>query len=96
MKKPVIEFKDFSFRYKSQNEPTLHDINLTIYEGEKVLILGPSGSGKSTLGNCINGLIPFSYEGEIKGSLKVSGIETKEANIFTLSNPEGTFLHASC
>ena len=66
MKKPVIEFKDFSFRYKSQNEPTLHDINLTIYEGEKVLILGPSGSGKSTLGNCINGLIPFSYEGEIK------------------------------
>ena len=95
MKKPVIEFKDFSFRYKSQNEPTLHDINLTIYEGEKVLILGPSGSGKSTLGNCINGLIPFSYEGEIKGSLKVSGIETKEANIFTLSNHVGTVLQDS-
>ena len=38
MKKPVIEFKDFSFRYKSQNEFTLHDINLTIYSGEKVLI----------------------------------------------------------
>ncbi|MGN1405069.1 MAG: ABC transporter ATP-binding protein [Erysipelotrichaceae bacterium] len=95
MKKPVIEFKDFTFRYKSQNEPTLHDINLTIYEGEKVLILGPSGSGKSTLGNCINGLIPFSYEGEIKGSLKVSGIETKEANIFTLSNHVGTVLQDS-
>ena len=95
MKKPVIEFKDFSFRYKSQNEPTLHDINLTIYEGEKVLILGPSGSGKSTIGNCINGLIPFSYEGEIKGSLKVSGIETQEANIFTISNHVGTVLQDS-
>ncbi|MBR4421919.1 MAG: ATP-binding cassette domain-containing protein, partial [Erysipelotrichaceae bacterium] len=53
----VIEFKDFSFRYKSQNEFTLHDINLTINKGEKVLILGPSGSGKTTLGSCINGLI---------------------------------------
>lgn len=95
MKKPVIEFKDFSFRYKSQNEFTLHDINLTIYSGEKVLILGPSGSGKSTLGNCINGLIPFSYDGEIKGSCKVSGIETKEANIFTISNRVGTVLQDS-
>lgn len=95
MKKPVIEFKDFSFRYKSQNEFTLHDINLTVYSGEKVLILGPSGSGKSTLGNCVNGLIPFSYDGEIKGSCKVSGIEVKEANIFTISNHVGTVLQDS-
>ena len=95
MKKAVIEFKDFSFRYKTQNEFTLHDINLTIYEGEKVLLLGPSGSGKSTLGNCINGLIPFSYDGEIKGSCKISGIETKESNIFTLSNHVGTVLQDS-
>ena len=73
MKTPVIEFKDFSFRYKSQTEDTLHDINLTIYEGEKVLLLGSSGSGKTTLGNCINGLIPFSFPGEIKGSCKICG-----------------------
>ena len=65
---PIIEFHDFGFRYQSQTEQTLHDVNLTIYQGEKVLILGPSGSGKSTLANCINGLIPFSYEGEISGS----------------------------
>jgi len=95
MREPVIEFKDFSFRYKTQNQFTLHDINLTIYRGEKVLILGPSGSGKSTLGNCINGLIPFSYNGEIKGSCKVSGIETREANIFTISNHVGTVLQDS-
>jgi len=65
MKKPVIEFRDFSFQYFAQAEPTLHNINLTVYEGEKVLIVGPSGSGKSTLGHCMNGLIPFSYRGEI-------------------------------
>lgn len=40
MKEPAIVFKDFSFQYKVQHEPTLHDINLTIYKGEKVLILG--------------------------------------------------------
>lgn len=64
-KQAIIEFKNFSFQYFSQAEPTLHDINLSIYPGEKILIVGPSGSGKSTLGNCINGLIPFSYKGEI-------------------------------
>ena len=90
MAAPVIEFQDFSFRYKSQNEDTLKHINLVINKGEKVLILGPSGSGKSTLANCINGLIPFSYPGEITGSCKVAGIETQEANLFTLSNHVGT------
>ena len=86
----VIEFKDFSFRYKTQNEFTLHDINLTINKGEKVLILGPSGSGKTTLGSCINGLIPFSFNGEIKGSCKICDIETKEASIFKISEHVGT------
>ena len=95
MKKALIEFKDFTFQYKVQSKPTLHDINLTIYEGEKVLILGPSGSGKSTLSNCINGLIPFSEKGTIKGSLKVDGIETKEASIFKLSKVVGTVLQDS-
>ena len=69
MKKAIVEFKDFSFKYKTQTETTLKNINLTLYQGEKVLILGSSGSGKSTLANCINGLIHFSYDGEITGSL---------------------------
>lgn len=95
MKKPLIEFKDFTFQYFSQAEPTLHDINLTIYEGEKVLIVGPSGSGKSTLGHCINGLIPFAYRGQMNGSVKVADIETKDADIFTLSHHVGTVLQDS-
>lgn len=90
MKKAIVEFKDFSFKYKTQTETTLKNINLALYQGEKVLILGSSGCGKSTLANCINGLIPFSYEGEITGSLKVAGIETKDASIFELSSHVGT------
>lgn len=92
MRKPVIEFVDFSFQYKVQAKPTLKNINLTIYEGEKVLIVGPSGSGKSTLSNAINGLVPFRYEGEISGSLKINGQETKDLSIFELSNMVGTVL----
>jgi len=92
MRKPIIEFKDYGFRYKQQAHPTLYDINLTIYEGEKILIAGASGSGKSTLGSCLNGLIPFSYEGEITGSLLVDGKEAKEQSLFELSKIIGTVL----
>lgn len=91
-RKVVIEFENFGFQYFSQAKPTLYDINLKIYEGEKVLIVGPSGSGKSTLGNCLNGLIPFAYTGEITGSLKIAGKETKDSNIFELSKEVGTVL----
>jgi len=91
----VIEFKDFSFQYLAQMEPTLYDINLTIRKGEKILIAGPSGCGKSTVVNCINGLIPFSYKGEMKGSLKVGGLETKDQSISQISNMVGTVLQDS-
>ena len=92
MKQPVVEFKDFGFQYHAQANPTLRHINLTIYKGEKVLIVGPSGSGKSTLAHCINGLVPFFYKGNITGSLKVMGDETKEKSIFHFSNHVGTVL----
>lgn len=93
--KPIIEFNDFTFQYFSQAEPTLHDINLKVFPGEKILIVGPSGSGKSTLGHCLNGLIPFSYKGEISGSLKVMGAETRSLDIFKLSKLIGTVLQDS-
>ena len=92
---PIIEFRDFSFQYNAQMEPTLYDIDLTIRKGEKVLIAGPSGCGKSTLVNCINGLIPFSYRGEIKGSLKIKGVESSKQSISGISNTVGTVLQDS-
>jgi energy-coupling factor transport system ATP-binding protein len=92
---PIIEFSNFTWQYFSQSEPTLHGINLKIYPGEKILIVGPSGSGKSTLGHCLNGLIPFYYKGESSGSLKIKGLETREQNIFALSKIIGTVLQDS-
>ncbi len=88
----LVAFRNFTYQYFAQAEPTLHDINLTIYEGEKILIIGASGSGKSTLGNCINGLIPFSYKGESTGSVQIRGRETSEMSLFELSKMVGTVL----
>ena len=92
MKKTVIEFNNFSYQYRVQHEPTLKNINLSIKEGEKVLILGPSGSGKSTLGACLNGIIPFRTEGLITGSLKINEKETSSLSLFELSQMVGTVL----
>ena len=92
MASPVISFKDYSFQYMAQAEPTLRHINLDIYPGEKVLIAGTSGSGKSTIGNCINGLIPFAYPGKSSGSLLVDGTPADKSSIFELSHTVGTVL----
>lgn len=92
MNKPIIEFKNFSFKYRSQKEASISDINLAIYPGEKVLIVGPSGSGKSTLANCINGLVPFFYKGEIKGTYTIGGQDPEKLGIFGLSKIVGTVL----
>ncbi|MHB8063334.1 MAG: ABC transporter ATP-binding protein [Ruminiclostridium sp.] len=92
MKKAVVEFKNYTFKYRTQVEPTIYDINLKVYEGEKLLIAGPSGSGKSTLANCINGLVPHSYSGESEGFLEVMGLEPKELGLFGLSKLVGTVL----
>ncbi len=95
MSNPIIEFKDFSFKYKVQAEPTLFNIDLKIYEGEKILICGPSGCGKSTLSNTLNGLIPESYSGDITGSLLIDGKSYKDYDIFSLSKITGTVLQDS-
>lgn len=92
MSAPIISFKDFSFQYNSQTEPTLRHVNLDIYPGEKVLIAGPSGSGKSTLGRCLNGLIPQSYTGTISGQATVAGQDITQSSIFALSQHVGTVL----
>lgn len=92
MKEPIIKFENFSFQYDAQAEPTLKNINLEIYPGEKILIAGPSGCGKSTLTHCMNGLIPFAYSGESEGTLTIQGKETKQQSIFEISRTIGTVL----
>ena len=91
-RKPIISFRNFSFQYRAQKRPTLTDIDLDIYPGERVLIAGPSGSGKSTLAGCINGLNPFSNPGACTGTLTVDGVDAPHSSILELSAHVGTVL----
>ncbi len=92
MSEPIIKFSNFTFKYRAQKAPTIHDINLAVYPGEKILITGPSGCGKSTLAHCINGLIPGSFTGEMQGELLVDGVKPSDEGVFGMSKKVGTVL----
>ena len=97
---PPIQFKDFTFKYDAQAEPTLKSLNLSIEKGQKVLIVGPSGSGKSTIGQCLNGIIPNINHGEKRGQLTIAGKDAFDLSIYdkshlvstVLQDPDGQFI----
>lgn len=85
----MICFDNVSFQYTEEQE-SLKNIDLTINEGEVVLICGPSGCGKSTLVRCVNGLIPHYYQGQMTGSVTVSGIDVSKTTLRRISRHVGT------
>ena len=85
----MIEINNLSFKYKSQSNHSLKDINIKIKKGECILLCGRSGCGKSTLLKLINGIIPEFYDGEISGSVMVNGMNTFTTPIYELSKNVG-------
>lgn len=92
-KTPIIEVKNLTYTYPRQpggRRPIpFHDLNLTIFAGERILLTGDSGSGKSTFLRCLNGLIPHSDSGKMKGSVKVAGIDTRSVGLSDLASHVG-------
>lgn len=86
----MIEFKDVSFSYRGQEQGSLHDINLKIYDGECVLLCGRSGCGKTTITRLINGLIPDFYAGEMTGSVMVDGKNVKDLPMYRTAEKVGS------
>jgi energy-coupling factor transporter ATP-binding protein EcfA2 len=84
-----IDFQGVTFYYEGSNIPALKDINLSIKQGEIVLVTGPAGSGKTTLCSCINGLVPHFHEGNLQGNVLVRSYNTKKARIGGLASLVG-------
>ncbi len=65
---PVLEVRDLCHRYPHLDSNTLDKINLKVFKGERVAVLGANGAGKSTLFKHLNGILkPLSGEVLIKG-----------------------------
>ncbi|GAA3215024.1 ABC transporter ATP-binding protein [Dactylosporangium siamense] len=72
----MIRFEQVSIAYDGAERPTVHDVDLSIDEGELCLVIGHTGSGKSTLLGAINGLVPHFTGGTLTGRVTVAGRDT--------------------
>lgn len=74
----IIECKNVSFSYQGSKRRVLKEINLTVAEGEFLVITGPTGAGKSTLCQALNGIIPNFTKGDLQGEITVAGMNTQK------------------
>ena len=82
----MIKFNNVDFTYQNaQNGAGVHNITLSIPQGQVVLLCGSSGCGKTTLTRMINGLIPHFYEGEMKGDVTVCGMLTADSDLYEIA-----------
>lgn len=86
----MIEFRDFTFRYRESADPVVRDVSLHIPDGAFVGVTGPAGSGKSTLTYAMNGIIPHCYPGDFYGSVTVNGLDTVDTGLTDLSRVVGS------
>lgn len=85
----IVEIRDLHYSYPNARAQALRGVDLTIDEGEFILLTGPSGCGKTTFCRCLNGLIPHFYQGELEGEVTVTGLSTKENSTAKLAQNVG-------
>ena len=91
----MVELKNVSFRYGSQErqdygENSLSGIDLTVHDGEFVLLTGPSGCGKTTILRIVNGLIPHFYPGFVDGEVLIDGKTIGSQELYDTALKVGT------
>lgn len=95
----MISIQGLSFAFSGRDRPALRGIDLEIAPGEFVVVAGPSGCGKSTLALAIGGYLFRQYDGRVEGTVRVDGIDVRQAPIYDVAevvglvqqNPEAQF-----
>lgn len=85
----LLEIEKLSFRYPDAPRRAVADFDMSVGEGEIVVLAGPSGCGKSTLLRTMNGLIPHMYSGEYAGEVRVAGSSVKGSSMRDLAQTVG-------
>jgi len=85
----IVEIRDLHYSYPNARAQALRGVDLTVDEGEFILLTGPSGCGKTTFCRCLNGLIPHFYHGELEGEITVTGLSTRENSTAKLAQNVG-------
>lgn len=87
----MTEIKNVSFRYRSDTAAGgVHDINLSVPDGQTVVLCGESGCGKTTLTRLINGLIPHYFEGEMHGNVTIDGCDVSGQPLYDTARLVGS------
>ena len=85
----IVSIENLWFKYRGSDNWVLRDVSLKVDRGEFIVITGRSGCGKTTLCRCFNGLIPHFYEGELKGSITVAGLDVTETPVSRMASIVG-------
>ncbi|MFF1961081.1 ABC transporter ATP-binding protein [Streptomyces sp. NPDC058220] len=86
----MIRFEQVSVTYGDAPAPAISGVDLTVPEGELVLLVGPSGVGKSTLLGTVSGLVPHFTGGRLRGRVTVDGRDTRTHKPRELADLVGT------
>ena len=86
----MIEIKNVTFHYSGLDQVGLCDLNLSVTDGECILLCGASGCGKTTVTRLINGLIPHFFKGELTGDVCVHVLDIKQRELYNLAGIVGS------
>lgn len=92
MPSPIIQLEDVSYKYPRSKRWAITHLTFKINRGEFVAVMGENGAGKSTCCQMLNGIIPNSVGGNLKGRVLTDGMDTREVGIAQLATKVGIVL----
>ena len=81
---------------EAEHKNGINSLNLTICDGEFVVLTGGSGCGKTMVTRLIDGLIPHYYNGELSGSVKIDGRSVPDTPIYETAKKVGSVFQNLC